>query len=524
MPRYAYDRLSAQDNNFLLWERGNVRMHVASTVVLDAGPLRTPEGGIDVDTFKRATEAYLPMVPRYRQRIHQIPLFDHAVWVDDPHFDIDYHVRHTALPKPGTPEQLKQLSARIMSQPLDRKRPLWETWVVEGLEGGAQFALITKMHHCMIDGASGVDLAYIMMSPTPEVPELEEPQAFIPRAAPSRLELFRDEARRQAGIPLQVVSDFRQFTADAEDLGEEVRTRAKAVVKMLGMGTSADETPMNGRVGPHRRFDWLQCRLDDLKAIRKAWSCTINDVVLTIVTGAVREHLLARGCDPAEISFRVSSPVSTRTEAERGTLGNKVSSWIVELPIDRADPHEQLDAIHEATRELKESRQALGVAMMMQVAEWTPSTLLSLGAQSMSGPINTIVTNVPGPQVPLYFHGARVRGIYPMVPLMEGMGLGIAVTSYAGTMNFGFNADPDIVDDLDAFAGRVRASLERVAAAAGVELRPVDAETRAGEGQAAEAADDAAPATGPTATAVNEAAEGVPEDAAEPNRPAAPAA
>ncbi len=471
MPRYAYDRLSAQDNNFLLFERGNVQMHVASTLVCDAGPLLTENGGIDVDTFKRATESYLHLVPRYRQRLHEIPFFNHHVWVDDPHFDIDYHIRHTALPKPGTDEQLKALSARIMQQPLDRKRPLWETWVVEGLEGD-RFAMITKIHHCMIDGASGVDLAYIQMSPTPDVPELAEPPAYHPRPAPSRYELWRDEVQRQAGIPFQIVRDFRQFTADAEDLTEELTTRAKAIVNTLGMGTSADETPMNGRVGPHRRFDWMPARLDDLKAIRRAWDCTINDVVLTIVTGAVREYLLSRNVDPSTVEFRVSSPVSTRKDSERGSgkLGNQVSSWIIPLPIDRIEPRAQLDAIHELTMDLKESRQALGVEMMMQVAEWTPSTLLSLGAQALSGPINTIVTNVPGPQVPLYFHGARVRAIYPMVPLMEGMGVGIAVTSYAGAMNFAFNADPDIVPNVELFAEMMRRSLERLAKDAGVTL------------------------------------------------------
>src|SRR5262249_12803947 len=254
------------------------------------------------------------------------------------------------------------------------------------------------------------------------------------------------------------------------DLGEELRTRAKALINTLGMGTSADETPINGRLGPHRRFDWLSCQVDDLKAIRRAWGCTINDVVLTIVTGAIRAYLIARNVEPALIGVRVSSPVSVRTEEERGKLGNRVSSWIIPLPIGKASPREQLDAIHAQTRELKESRQALGVEMMMQVAEWTPSVLLSLGARAMSGPINTIVTNVPGPQIPLYFHGARVREIYPMVPLMDGMGLGIAVTSYAGTMHFGFNADPDIVPDLDRFTELMRRAIERVAEDAGVAL------------------------------------------------------
>jgi len=474
MARYAYDRLSAQDNNFLLWERGNVRMHVASLMIYDIGPLRDEQGGVEIEAVKKATRAYLHLVPRYRQRLHEIPFFDHSVWVDDPHFDLDYHIRHTALPKPGNESQLKNLAARVMAQPLDRKRPLWETWVVEGLEGGERFAVITKIHHCMIDGASGVDLAQILMSPSPEQRELGEPPPFYPRPAPSRFELWRDELTRQVSIPLEVARDIRSFARSAEDLGEEVRIRARSLVKMAGLATSSDETPLNDRLGPHRRFDWLVCRLDDLKAIRRAWECTINDIVLTLVTGAVRSQLISRGVDPKSLTFRVSSPVSVRTEAERGQLGNKVSSWIVELPIALDEPKAQLEAIREETHRLKEERSALGVQMMMQEAEWTPSTLLSLGAQAMSGPINTIVTNVPGPQIPLYLHGARLREIFPMVPLMENMGMGIAVTSYAGLMNFGFVADPDIVPDLDAFGRSVREALERTAREAGVELGEVD--------------------------------------------------
>ena len=200
--------------------------------------------------------------------------------------------------------------------------------------------------------------------------------------------------------------------------------------------------------------------------MRKGLGCSINDVVLTIVTGAVREFLLSRGVDVASIDFKVSTPVSVRSEADRGKLGNHVSSWIIPLPISEADPRRQLELIHDLTEELKETNQALGVQMMNQVQEWTPSVLLSLGAQAMSGPINTIVTNVPGPQVPLYFHGARMRAIYPAVPLMQGMGLGIALTSYAGTMGIGFNCDPDVVPDVDLFVARFRQAFDRVAEAA----------------------------------------------------------
>ena len=473
MAQWHYDRLSSQDNTFLLWEQGNVRMHVASTNIFDIGPLKSATGGVDIDLVKQATESFLHRVPRYRQRLHEIPVFNHAVWVDDPHFDLDYHVRHTALPRPGSLQQLKSLVARVMAQPLDRKRPLWETWIIEGLEGGEQFGMITKIHHCMIDGASGVDLANIQFSTSSVPAELAPPEPFRPRPAPRRLELFLNESRRQAGIPGEIVRDFRRFVERTDDLREDVNTRINALTRLFGMGLKADDTPLNGRVGPHRNFEWVSCRLDDLKSMRKGLGCSINDIVLTVVTGAVREYLLAKGVDVNVIEFKVSTPVSVRKEKDRGELGNNVSSWIIALPISEADPKRQLETIHETTEYLKETNQAIGVQMMTQIQEWTPSTLLSLGAQSMSGPINTIVTNVPGPQVPLYFHGARLRAIYPAVPLMEGMGLGIALTSYAGTMGIGFNCDPDIVPDLDRFVLQFKEALEKVAAAANSEIGPV---------------------------------------------------
>lgn len=475
MAKWHYDRLSAQDNSFLLWENANpnVRMHVASTGIFDIGPLANAEGGVDIELVRRATEAFLPLVPRYRQRLYEIPVFDHAVWVDDPYFDIEYHVRHTALPKPGTLAQLKNLCARVMAQKLDRKRPLWETWIVEGLEDGDQFAMITKIHHCMIDGSSGVDLANIQFSTSPEPQELPPIEPFRPRPAPRRLELVLDEARRTIGIPLEIVRDFRRFVDETDDLREDVAMRANALTKMFGMSATADETPLNGKLGPHRRFEWVSCLLDDLKAMRKGLGCSINDVVLTIVTGAVRDYLLAKGVDVEAVEFKVSTPVSVRKEEERGQMGNKVSSWVIPLPIDVADPRRQLELIHEITEELKETNQAIGIQMMNQIQEWTPSTLLSLGAQAMSGPINTIVTNVPGPQQPLYFHGARVRALYPVVPLMQGMGLGIALTSYAGTMGIGFNCDPDIVPDVDLFVDRFIDAFGRVAEAARIVPGPI---------------------------------------------------
>lgn len=469
MVRYNYERLSAQDASFLIAEGPTAFMHVAGVQIFDAGPLERADGGIDFDVFRRAIESILHLLPRYRQRIEWIPFENHPVWVDDREFNLDYHLRHTALPRPGTNEQLKRLAARIMSQQLDRARPLWETWLVEGLQHG-RFALINKVHHAMMDGESAADLVHILLSPSPE-PELSEPMTYIPRPVPSTWELFTDSLRNRVSLPIRAVRDFRRFSEEVSDVRAELWRRLQAIRDLIGWAVRpASSTPLNGRLGPHRRFDWLSMPLADVKRTAKAAGCTVNDVVLATVTGAVREFLLRRRCSLDTIDFRVSAPVSVRREEERGQMGNHVSSWIVRLPIDEADPHRRLMALHAVTDELKRSRQALGVQTMMTVAEWTPSVLLSLGAQAASGPINMIVTNVPGPQIPLYLLGAEMREIYPVVPLLPNTGLGVALFSYHGTLCWGFNADYELVPDLRWFVRAIERSFTGLAAA--VRARP----------------------------------------------------
>ena len=475
MTKTYSERLSAQDNSFLLMETPNCHMHVSSTLIYESAQLRGGEGGVDFERIKQATASYLHLIPRYRQKLHFIPLENHAVWVDDRHFSLDYHVRHTALPKPGTEAQLKKLSARIMAQPLDRTRPLWETWIVEGLEGD-RFAVITKIHHCMIDGSSGVDIAQIMMSTDPSTTIPESP-AFAPRPAPENSELLRDEVWRRASLPLQILKGLNAFVAETEDLATEVTARAKILWDTLGQGLRASSTPMNGPPSPHRKFDWYEMPLSDVKAIRKGFDCSVNDVVLTIVTGAVREFLKMRGACPEDLEFKISAPVSIRKENEHGKLGNRVSSWVISLPVDEDDPHRQLERIHATTQELKRTNQALGVEMIMKLAEFAPSSLLSLGAQSVSGPINSIVTNVPGPQVPLYLQGAKLVSLFPQVPLLGEMGLGIALMSYDGKICWGFNANPDVIPDLAKFVTFIEATVHRIAKSANVDLSSKAEET-----------------------------------------------
>jgi diacylglycerol O-acyltransferase / wax synthase len=467
MPHYSYDRLTALDTSFLVLEKPNSYMHVASTQIFEAGPLRTEDGGIDFEAIRKAHAAVLHRIPRYRQVLRFVPFEAHPVWVDDHHFALDYHLRHTSLPRPGTDAQLKRLSARIMQQHLDRDRPLWETWVVEGLEGD-RFALITKVHHCMIDGVSGVDLLQILLSPDPQA-QPEAPPPWIPRPVPSGLQLLRDEIARRLRLPFDAARDFRAFLRDADDVRRELRLRARAVRETLGETMRrASETPINERIGPHRRFDWFAIDIAEVAGIRAALGGSLNDVVLTIATGAFRRFFHERGIDVSQLDFRVLAPVSVRNESQRGALGNRVSSWVIPLPLDTRDPRAQLAAISSRTATLKESKRAVGAEVLTRVAEWTPTTLLSLGARNSSRllPFNSVITNVPGPRIPMYLLGARLREAYPHVPLVDQMGLGIALLSCEGRLHWGVNADYDLVPDLPDFIAALQDSFAELSALA----------------------------------------------------------
>jgi WS/DGAT/MGAT family acyltransferase len=463
-----YEPLSAQDHSFLVMETSSLHMHVASTQVFELGPLATAEGGVDFARIKRFIGSILHRIPRYRQKLHWVPLFETPVWVDDGEFSLDFHVRHTALPKPGNDEQLRNLSARIMAQRLDRTRPLWEIWVIEGLSEG-RFALVSKIHHCMIDGSSGVDISQILQSRTPER-RIGQSPPFVPRPTPSPSELLGYALRWRAGLPLRALRGLRAFRRETEDAWGELRLRARVIARMfLEQYGRASDSPINGEVGPHRSFGWLDTDLAELKAARRSLGCTLNDLVLTIVTGAFRDYLRLRGVRPEDLEFRIQAPVSVRSEDEKGRLGNRVSGWVVTLPLGQDDPRRQLAAIQETTRDLKESKQALGVEMMMTAMGEMPTALLSLGMQAASGTINSLVTNVPGPQFPLYLQGARMLAMYPQVPLLQSIGLGIALISYDGKVCWGFNGDPKLVPDLEAFIAAIRCSQARVLALAGPE-------------------------------------------------------
>ena len=473
MARYAYDRLSAQDASFLAAEGPHTPMHVSAIQIFEAGPLRE-EGGIDVEAIRRAYESVIHLVPRYRQKLAWIPIENRPVWIDDPHFQIDYHIRHVALPHPGGLDELKRVASRVMAHALDRNRPLWELWVIEGLSGD-RFATVAKTHHCMIDGASGVELAQRLLSPTP-TREIADPPPFYPRPTPSGRELLRDEIARRIMMPLRALHGLQAFRAEVDDVRSELGVRLKALGDLASLAWSGvSETPINGPLSPHRRFDWHDMSLDEVKAVRRKLGCTVNDVVLGTVTEAVRRFLLSRGVPPAHIRFRAATPVSVRGESERQAMGNRVSSWMVDLPIAEPDRLRQIEILHRETQHLKDTRQALGVDMLMAAAEVAPMGLMAFGAQMASGPVNTIVTNVPGPQFPLYMLGARMLAMIPQVPLIEGIGLGIALMSYDGRIFWGFTGDYEMLPDLDEFARTIADSFAELARLAGVEVTKAEA-------------------------------------------------
>ena len=467
MPENAHDRLSFLDNSFLIMETPTSPMHVAGIATFEAGPLRTADGGIDIDKIRDYIASRLYLIPRYRQRLAHVPIENHPVWVDDEHFNIHYHVRHIALPKPGDERQLKRLAARVMAQHLDRQKPLWEIWILEGLANPAHFVMISKIHHCMVDGVSSVDLLKVLLKLEP-TDAFEPPPQWIPRPAPSRWELATDALGRYARLPLEIARSFPQSLQEARDPDSGIRASLNALRQTLSTGMrGVSDTPLNQRIGPHRRLDWLTMDLDTVKGVKHRLGGTLNDVVLATVAGALRRFLQRRGVDVAPLDFRVMAPVSVRTEQERGTLGNRISAWMVPMPLAERDPIRRLANIRKTTERLKSSKQALSAAVLTQVGEWTPSTLLSLGARLATRvlPFNLVVTNVPGPQLPLYMLGARMVDNFGFLPLIDSLCLGVVLFSYAGKLCWGFTGEWDLLPDLHDFVGDIEASFRELSEA-----------------------------------------------------------
>jgi diacylglycerol O-acyltransferase / wax synthase len=476
VPSYRYERLPVQDGTFLAFEDPNSHMSIGATLIFEAGPLATPDGGIDIERLRAYIASRLHQIPRYRQRLDWVPVEGHPVWVDDDHFQIGYHVRHTALPRPGDERALKRLSARTMSQQLDRGKPLWEAWAVEGLEAG-RFALIMKTHHCMTDGVGAVDLATVLLSATPDA-TIEDAPRWTPRPAPSGRELLRDELWRFARTPLTAASMARRALAVDGGISRAIADSATPVWELVRAGMKgAADTPLNRPIGPHRRVDWRSIDLARVKTIKNRLGGTVNDVVLAAVAGALRRFLRRRRVPLDGLDFRTVVPVSVRGAEERGQMNNRASAWILSLPLAERDPRRRHARVRETTEHLKRTRQAQGAQILAGLSELAGSlTFLHVGVRLMNllNPYNLIVTNVPGPPLPLYLMGARMVAGYPLVPLFENQGLGVAIFSYDDRLFWGFNGDWDLVPDLHHFANDVETSLDELhAIASTTEVRSI---------------------------------------------------
>jgi len=453
-----YERLSGLDNSFLLQEGPSTYMHIACTAVFEPGPLIGAGGGVDIGAIRRYVASRIHLLPRYRQRLASIPVTNDPIWVDDERFNVGYHVRHSSLPKPGGDGQLRELCGRILERQLDRARPLWECWFIEGLADG-RFAMLTKVHHCMVDGIGGVDLLAALLGLEPST-NIEQAQPWEPRSAPSGASLLRKESFRRAGSAITAVAGFARGTRNRAPLISGAREAASGVWSLLRTGLEPSAAlPFNRPVGPHRRIEWFHIDMAEIKAIRETLGGTVNDVVLATVAGAMGSFLRDVGIDTSTTPFRAAVPVSVRSTDQRGRTGNRVAAWLAELPINERDAWRRLVRVRAVTARLKADHQAAGAQALTEVAEWTGTAALGLALRLLSraSPHNIIVTNVPGPPVPLYLLDARVASLYPHLPLFENQGLGIALLSYSGVLAWGLAADWELVPDL----ALVRDALER---------------------------------------------------------------
>jgi diacylglycerol O-acyltransferase len=461
-------RLTALDSSFLHLEDSGAHMHVAAVMTF-AGPAPAYDELVD------AIGARLHLVPRYRQRLAFVPFGQgRPRWVDDPHFNARYHIRHTALPAPGSDEELKRLAARVFGQRLDRSKPLWELWLVEGLDDD-RFAILSKTHHALVDGVSGVDIVSVLFDaardPAPPAPPREQ---WLPRPVPTRSELLAEALLERTTVPREAVRGVRALTRAPRKAAGRMLGGAAGLGSMALAGLSpAPRSPLNVPIGPHRRYTWVDADLARFKAIKSELGGTVNDVVLSAVTLALGRWLRSRGEETDDLVLRAMVPVSVRAEADRGALGNRVATMWAPLPVGVRDAADVFAEIHEAMRHLKESGQAVGAETLTQLADFAPPTIMSQAArlQARQRFFNVVVTNVPGPQVELFLLGRRLLGLYPVVPLALNQALGIAIMSYDGRLGFGLLGDFDALPDLEDIAGHLEAAIDDLAAAAGVDDR-----------------------------------------------------
>jgi WS/DGAT/MGAT family acyltransferase len=454
-----YDRLTALDASFLHMERLEYPMHVGALSIFEGGPFFDEHGQFRITEVRTLVESRLALMPRFRRRLMNVP-YDQGrpIWVDDERFDIAYHVRHTALPKPGSWEQLIALTQRVQENLLDRERPLWELWFVEGLEGG-NVAIVQKTHHALIDGVSGVDVATLLLDASPTYIE-PEPEPWTAEPAPPPNQLLHDSLRERLIEPAEIARSARSMVRGPRRAMHQVTQLARSMSTMATRDAIAPATSINGRTGRHRSLAPVRISLADVKEIRRGLGGTVNDVVLAGVGGALQRLFVHRNEADTTDKLRVMIPVSVRPDEQRGELGNKVSAMFVSLPVAPMNAADRLAEITEQTRSLKEKEQALGADFLLNVSDYVAPTLMSLAARAAHRQrlFNLIVTNVPGPQFPLYMMGARLLEAFPIVPLTRNLTVVIGILSYDGTLHFGIWADRDLFPDVGVLAAALEDS------------------------------------------------------------------
>jgi diacylglycerol O-acyltransferase len=479
MAQHHLDRLSSTDVSFLANESSSSHMHVGAILIFE-GPAPSYE---DLVEHVRSRSH---LVPRFRQKLAYPPAqTGRPFWIDDPNLNLEYHIRHSALPAPGSEEQLRRTAARVFSQQLDRSKPLWELWLVQGLTRN-RFALLTKTHHAVVDGVSGVDIATVLfdLNPVPEPPEPDD--SWAPQPEPSPVSLLAKGAQDALEAPIRAARRLERAVQHPERAAQQVRDAVEAVSEVgWNFANPAPKVPLNVEIGSHRRFEWIRSDLDHFKRVKNALGGTVNDVVLAVVAGALREWLRGRGIRTEGLELRAQVPVSIRAEGEHGELGNRLAVMRAPLPVYAGDPVRRLQLVTEAMRGLKQSKQALGAEVISRFNDFAPPTLLAQAVRINFSTrlFNLTVTNVPGPQVPLYILGRELEDIFPIGFLPPNQALFVAIMSYNGGVNFGLLADYDSMDDVNVLAQgieRAIADLMEAAEATVASTAETEAEARAG--------------------------------------------
>jgi diacylglycerol O-acyltransferase / wax synthase len=453
-----YDRLTAQDAAFLYAESPVAHMHVASLAIFE-------DPGFTEEELSAHLESRLHLVPRFRKRIAWVPAQQgRPVWVDDPHFDIRYHLRYTGLPRGGGEREALTLVGRIISQPLDRSRPLWEMWVFE--LPGKRMGVIQKTHHCLIDGMSGVDLGTVALDLSPRPPPMERPPRWAPEPAPSAGRLLRDALVERWTQPREIARSIHSWTGPQRAALRNVMAVGQGV---LSLGKSrlmerAPVTSLSQPIGRHRRFDIVRIPLDEVKHMKNRFGCTVNDVVLALVTGGLRRLLECRGESLDGLLMKATVPVSVRDPSRRMTYGNTVHMLSTDLPVGEANPRRRVEFIRRHMAGLKESNRAIGADFWARLGEYAPPTVLALAgrATALHRGVNLVIANVPGPQFPLYLKGGRLLEAFPAVPIMGTTSIAVAVLSYDGQLSFGLTGDYDVVPDLHVLAAGIAAARDEL--------------------------------------------------------------